>query len=120
MRIPASCKQRLVAADALDAVKIEHSERFMPPYTRPGPPTQPRALRTPVLDRLRDDPGQGDADQLRLALIDEIRNGGGYEQLPMAGQSVGLVHDIAPAADILRRVVADAAAAQALKTGGLP
>ena len=28
----------------------------------------------------------------------------------MAGQSVGLVHDIAPAADILRRVVAEAEA----------
>jgi hypothetical protein len=26
----------------------------------------------------------------------------------MAGQSVGLVHDIAPAADVLRRVLADA------------
>ena len=31
----------------------------------------------------------------------------------MAGQSVGLVHDIAPAADILRRVVADAESALA-------
>ena len=29
----------------------------------------------------------------------------------MAGQSVGLVHDVAPAADILRRVVAEAEAA---------
>jgi enoyl-[acyl-carrier protein] reductase II len=109
MRIPADCKQRLVAAGALDAVKIEHSERFMPPYTRPGPPTQPRALHTPLLDRLRDDPDQVDTDQFRLTLA-EIRNGCGYEQLPMAGQSVGLIHDIAPAADILRRVVADAEA----------
>ena len=111
MTIPPDCKRRLVAADALDAVKIEHSERFMPPYTRPGPPTQPRALRTSPLDRLRDDPDPVDVDQFKLALIEAVRNGNGYEQLPMAGQSVGLVHDVAPAADILRRVVAEAEAA---------
>ena len=110
MTIPAAAKQRLVAADAGDAVKLEHSERFMPAYTRPGPPTQPRALRTPLLERLGGaDPAATDA--LRGALIGAIRAGDGYEQLPMAGQSVGLIHDVAPAAAIIDRVIAEADAA---------
>jgi nitronate monooxygenase/enoyl-[acyl-carrier protein] reductase II len=46
MRIADEWKRRIVAADALDAVKVENSERIMPPYTRPGSPAQPRALRT--------------------------------------------------------------------------
>jgi hypothetical protein len=38
----------------------------------------------------------------------------------MAGQSVGLVHDIAPAADVLRRVLADADVALAAAVVALP
>ena len=120
MTIPADCKVRLVDAEALDAVKIEHSERFMPPYTRPGPPTQPRALRTSPLDRLHGDPDAIDVDQFRLTFINAVRNGLGYEQLPMAGQSVGLVRDVAPAADIVRRVVAEADAALAAASFAVP
>jgi hypothetical protein len=39
-------------AGALDAVKVPHSERVLPPYNRPGGPADPRALRTPLIDRL--------------------------------------------------------------------
>jgi enoyl-[acyl-carrier protein] reductase II len=38
-------KQRIVAADALDAVKVEHSDRVLPPFNRPGGPAQPRRRR---------------------------------------------------------------------------
>jgi nitronate monooxygenase/enoyl-[acyl-carrier protein] reductase II len=111
MTIGAEAKRRLVAAGSLDAVRIEHSERFMPPSTRPGPPSRPRALRTPFLDRFRDDPDGVDVEAFRGDVIAAVRSGRGYEHLPMAGQSVGLVHDVAPAAELVRRVVAEAEAA---------
>jgi nitronate monooxygenase/enoyl-[acyl-carrier protein] reductase II len=110
MTIPAECKRRLVAAQAHDAVKIEHSDRFMPPYSRPGPPTQPRALRSPLLDGLRERADQLRPDEIN-AVMTPIREGRGYEQLPMAGQSVGLIDDIAPAAALVRRIVDGAEAA---------
>jgi nitronate monooxygenase/enoyl-[acyl-carrier protein] reductase II len=111
MAIDAESKRRLVAAGSLDAVRIDQSERFMPPTTRPGSPSRPRALRTPFLDRFHDDPDAVDVEAFRAEMMGAVRNGRGYEQLPMAGQSVGLVHDIAPAAELVRRVVAEAEAA---------
>jgi len=111
MAIGAEAKRRLVAAGSLDAVMIDRSERFMPPSTRPGPPSRPRALRTSFLDRFRDDPDAVDVDAFRTEVIDAVRNGRGYEQLPMAGQSVGLVHDVMPGAALVRRIVAEAEAA---------
>jgi nitronate monooxygenase/enoyl-[acyl-carrier protein] reductase II len=113
MSVGVEAKRRLVAAESQDAVMIERSERFMPPSTRPGPPSRPRALRTPFLDRFHDDPDGVDVDAFRTEVIDAVRNGRGYEQLPMAGQSVGLVHDVVPAAELVRRVVAEAEAALA-------
>jgi nitronate monooxygenase/enoyl-[acyl-carrier protein] reductase II len=110
MTIPAECKRRLVAAQAHDAVKIEHSDRFMPPYSRPGPPTQPRALRSPLLDGLRERVDELDPGEIN-AIMAPIRDGRGYELVPMAGQSVGLVDDIAPAAALVRRIVSEAEAA---------
>jgi enoyl-[acyl-carrier protein] reductase II len=49
MTVDSGWKERIVAADAVDAIKVSHSERVMPPFTLalpPGPPPAPRALRT--------------------------------------------------------------------------
>ena len=58
MTIDPAWKQRIVAAAAVDAVKVPHSERVMPPFTLPqrGIPFAPRALRTDLIDRLEADP----------------------------------------------------------------
>jgi enoyl-[acyl-carrier protein] reductase II len=81
----------------------------------PGGPAQPRALRTPLVDRLRDDPGSVDPARAGAELCAAVLPGGGEDHLPF-GQSAALVHEALPAAEILRRVVAEAAAAIA----GLP
>ena len=48
MSIDTAWKERIVAASALDAVKVPHAERVMPPFTLPrsARPSLPRALRT--------------------------------------------------------------------------
>ena len=55
MTIDRAWKDRIVAAGALDAVKVPHSERVMPPFTLPqiGVPFAPRALRTELIDTPR-------------------------------------------------------------------
>ena len=110
LRIAEGWKQRILAADALDAVKVLNSERVMPPFNRRGGPAEPRALRTPLIDRLRDEPDSVDparaAAELRTALLE----GRGHEYLPFTGQSAALVHEVLPAADILQRVVTEAQA----------
>jgi nitronate monooxygenase/enoyl-[acyl-carrier protein] reductase II len=111
MTIDIAWKERIVAASALDAVKVPHAERVMPPFTLPqnGVPFAPRALRTALIDLLESDPTSVDPAQVGPQLLAAVRAGGGHELLPFAGQSAQLVHDIAPAAELVARLVTDSA-----------
>jgi enoyl-[acyl-carrier protein] reductase II len=116
MAIASEWKQRILDADALDAVKVTNSERVMPPFSRPHRPGAPRCLRTPLIDQLRDHPEQVDGAELGRQLVQAILDGRGHEYLPFTGQSAGLIRDIVPAAVILERLLTDADAA--LRTAG--
>jgi enoyl-[acyl-carrier protein] reductase II len=110
MGIDRGWKERIVAADATDAVKVPSSERVLPPFTLelpPGPAPAPRALRTPLIDQLESDPGAVDGKSVGPALVADVRAGGGHDRLPFTGQSAGLVHEIAPAAEIMARLLAE-------------
>ncbi len=111
MTIDRTWKERIVASSALDAVKVPHAERVMPPFTLPqtGVPFAPRALRTALIDLLESDPAGVDPAQVGPQLLAAVRAGGGHELLPFAGQSAELIHDIAPAAEVVARLVADSA-----------
>jgi enoyl-[acyl-carrier protein] reductase II len=109
MRVAEEWKRRIVAGDALEAVKVVNDDAFMPPYTLPGMAAQPRALRTPLIDRLREDPGSVDPAEVGPAFLEAVLGGRGHEYLPFAGQSVALVDQVLPA-EILRRVVEEAEA----------
>ena len=107
MTIDRAWKERIVAAGALDAVKVPHSERVMPPFTLPqiGVPFAPRALRTELIDHLEADPDSVDPAEVGPRLLAAVRAGGGHDLLPFAGQSVALIHDIAPAGQIIARLI---------------
>jgi nitronate monooxygenase/enoyl-[acyl-carrier protein] reductase II len=113
-------KRRVVDAQALDAVKVVNDDPIMPPYTRGGVRSQARALETPLIAALREHPDTVDPAVAGPALIAAIRAGRGDQFLPFAGQSAALVHEVLPAAEILRRTVADAELAlhRALSTTG--
>ena len=113
MTIDAAWKDRIVAAGALDAVKVPHSERVMPPFTLPQTrvPFAPRALRTELIDQLEADPDSVDPAELGPQLLAAVRAGGGHDLLPFAGQSAALVHDIVPAAELVARLVDQTASA---------
>ena len=116
MTVDRSWKERLVAADAADAVKVPHSERVMPPFTLElpaGPPPAPRALRTPLIDQLEANPNSVDPASLGPTVMAEVRANRGHDLLPFTGQSAALVHDVAPVAEIVSRLVAEAKAALA-------
>jgi nitronate monooxygenase/enoyl-[acyl-carrier protein] reductase II len=122
MSIDQSWKERIVDADATDAVKVANSERVLPPFTidlPPGKPPAPRALRTALTDQLEIDPSSVDPEQVGPSLVADVRAGRGHDLLPFTGQSAALVRDIAPAADLVARLVAEAdAALDAVRTAG--
>jgi nitronate monooxygenase/enoyl-[acyl-carrier protein] reductase II len=113
MRIADEWKRRIVAADALDAVKVVNSGRVMPPFNRPGGPAEPRALTTPLIEQLAAHPDWVDPAVMGARLRESLLAGGGHEYLPFTGQSAGLIDDVLPAAEIVARVVAEAEAALA-------
>jgi enoyl-[acyl-carrier protein] reductase II len=116
MPIADEWKRRIVAADALDAVKVVNSERVMPPFNRPGGPAEPRALSTPLTTQLREHPEWVDPAVMGARLRAALLAGRGDEYLPFTGQSAGLIDDILPAAEIVSRLVAEAE--EALRTSG--
>jgi enoyl-[acyl-carrier protein] reductase II len=105
MAVSPEWKRRVVEASALDAVKVPHSERVLPPYNRPGSPADPRALRTPLIERLGEAPESVDPTTAGPELLAALREDRPHEYLPFAGQSAALVHDVRPAAEIVRELV---------------
>jgi enoyl-[acyl-carrier protein] reductase II len=118
MAVDQDWKDRIVAAEATDAVKVEHSERVMPPFTLPqlGRPYAPRALRTELVSRLERAPETVDPERVGHELRSRVRAGGGHDLLPFAGQSAQLVHDVVPTGELITRLVAEAEVA--LRTAG--
>ena len=103
-------KRRVVEADALDSVKVRNSGRVLPPYSSPGVEVEPRALRTPLVEQLRDHPEWVDPAAVGPRVREAVLAGRGDEYLPFAGQSAGLIDEVLPAAEIVRRVAEQAEA----------
>ena len=65
-----------------------------------------RAIKNPILEEWarRPDEWAKEADALRPALQAAVNQG----NFVLAGESVGLIHDILPAAELVKRIVAEA------------
>ena len=113
--IPSQYKQMIMRAEADDIVSAEFVNGIDPIPGAVGYGTAIQSIRTPFVDRWRDRlaEARNHADALRAELAEATRGGRRYELLAGAGQSSGLIHDIVPAGDIVRRVVEEAR--QALK-----
>jgi enoyl-[acyl-carrier protein] reductase II len=110
MAVSAEWKRMILDADATDAVKAELLEAILPAYNRPHYRAAGRVLRTPFYDRWagRVDELAARAAQVGPEVLSAILAGGGHKYVPFAGQSAGLVHEVLPAAEIVRRTVAEA------------
>ena len=72
-----------------------------------------RALRSPFIEAWneRRDEARRQAERLLAELVALTREGRIGEALPAAGQSAGLIRDIRPAGEIIRRIVDQARSA---------
>jgi enoyl-[acyl-carrier protein] reductase II len=112
MRVADTWKQRIVAAKSADSAKAEVMDALLPPFNRPYYPATARILRTPFLEEWTDpaDELAARAGEFAPAMLDSVLRGEGHEYLPFTGQSAGRVRDIVPAAEIIRRRMAEAEA----------
>jgi enoyl-[acyl-carrier protein] reductase II len=102
-------RMALTRARSEDTVRASIIDRLFPPEPDTLPLTM-RSLRTPFLDEWegRGDIGEEELEALREEMIAAIETGRMHEYAAGAGESVGLIHDIAPAAVILNRLVTEA------------
>jgi nitronate monooxygenase/enoyl-[acyl-carrier protein] reductase II len=104
-------KRAIVQADSQDTLKVTFAEYVFPPVNRPGGyHTQPRVLRTPFVEQWNQHPEEAQREAKRLSeeLLSAIQQGRAHELVPFTGETAGLIHEILPAADIVRRIVAQA------------
>jgi enoyl-[acyl-carrier protein] reductase II len=108
--IPESWQQRILAARSEDAVKVEFADDAFPPGDQGSYPAQPRALRTPFVDEWnkRRHEAPAAAEQLRGELRAALESGHAHELVPFTGQTAGLVEEVLPAAEIVRRLMDEA------------
>jgi len=107
--ISVTWKQAIIATESEDAIKVEVWNDIFP--VRPGAyDTVPRAIRTPFIEKWQRRPkeAKGEAERLRAEVISAIQQGKMEEFIPWAGQTVGLIHEVLPAAEIVRRILVEA------------
>lgn len=108
--IGAAWKRAIVEAAAEDAIRVDVVNDIMPNPGSLGYGTVLRALRSPFIDTWgeRRDEARRQAERLLAELVALTKEGKIGEALPAAGQSAGLIRDISPAGEILRRIVDEA------------
>jgi len=85
-------------------------DALLPPFNRPHYPVSARILRTRFLDEwgARPDELAARVGEFGPKMMESVLRGEGHEYLPFTGQSAGLVREVLPAAEIIRRTIAEA------------
>jgi nitronate monooxygenase/enoyl-[acyl-carrier protein] reductase II len=109
----AAWKRAIIEAESEDVIRFEEWREFFPPVGEGAYDVVPRVIRTPFVDEWRGRPNDAgrEAERLRGEVTTALRQGRAHELVPFTGQTTGLIREILPAADIVRRIIAEAEAA---------
>jgi enoyl-[acyl-carrier protein] reductase II len=107
-------QQAILAAESQDPIKFEVLNEFFGSLSGEYE-TVPRTLRSPFVERWREhgDEARAHAEQLRAAVTAAVTAGTLGELMPFTGQSAGMIHDVLPAAEIVRQLAAETESALA-------
>ena len=102
-------KQAILAAESEDTMKFDIWGDIFPPGEA-AYPAIPRVLPSAFIDEWHDrhDDAKQEAARLRDQVVEAMARGTLGEMLPFTGQTAGLIGEILPAAEITRRIVAEA------------
>jgi enoyl-[acyl-carrier protein] reductase II len=101
-------KQRIVEIESEETVRFETWSAIMP--AGGGYEVVPRVIRTDFVTRWerQADEARQQAEQLRAQVMATIQEQRPHELTPFTGQTAGLIHDVLPAGEIVRRMVSEA------------
>ncbi len=111
--IPNTWKEAILGAESEDAVKADFFNLLVPQLGGTGYGAVPRVLRTPFTEAWRGKvaPSEGEVARGRDELLAALGAGRFGDYVPFSGQSAGLIHDMPPVAEIVRRLMDETEAA---------
>src|SRR5918911_488230 len=103
-------KRAILETESEDVVRFEVWKEIFPPTGEDAYETVPRVMRTPFVEewQRRSEEARREAERLRDEVISVIRQRRPHELLPFTGQTAGMIRDVLPASEIVRRTVAEA------------
>jgi enoyl-[acyl-carrier protein] reductase II len=108
-------KRAILQVESEDVVRFEVFKEILPSTSDRAYETVPRVMRTPFVEQWQGRPAEArrEAERLRTEIMSAVQRRRPDELVPFTGQTAGLVHDILPAAEIVRAMITEAE--QALK-----
>jgi enoyl-[acyl-carrier protein] reductase II len=102
-------KQRILEIESEEAVRFEAWKAIMP-AGQGGYDVVPRVIRTDFVARWERQPDEAreHAKELWAQVMATVQEGRQHEATPFTGQTAGLIHDVLPAGEIVRRMVTEA------------
>lgn len=102
-------KQRIVESRSEEAVKVEFADYIFPPPGPGGYETKPRVLRTPFVEEWNQRPSEvaREAERLSTELMAAVQQGTVHELVPFTGQTTGMIQEVLPVHEIVRRMVTE-------------
>ncbi len=103
-------KRAILQTKSEDVVRFEVFNEILPPRSDRAYETVPRVMRTAFVEKWQGRPEEASrqSERLRAELMSAIKERRPHELLPFTGQTAGMVHDVLPAAEIVRMTVAEA------------
>ncbi len=103
-------KRAILKTESEDVVRFEVWKEIFPPANGGTYQTVPRVMRTPFVEEWwrRPEEARKEAERLQGEILSAIRQRRTHELLPFTGQTAGFIHDVLPAAEIVRRIVTEA------------
>jgi enoyl-[acyl-carrier protein] reductase II len=105
-----SWKRTILATESEDVVRFEVWKEIFPLASEGAYETAPRVMRTSFVEewQRRPEAARREAERLRGELMSVVRERRVHELVPFTGQTAGMIHDVLPAAEIVRGMVSEA------------
>lgn len=105
-----SWKRGILATESEDVIRFESWREIFPPAGEDAYEAVPRVMRTSFVEEWQRSPegARKEAERLRGEVISVVRQRRPHELVPFTGQTAGIIRDILPAGEIVRRIIAEA------------
>jgi nitronate monooxygenase/enoyl-[acyl-carrier protein] reductase II len=103
-------REQIIAAESEDAIRFDTWKEFFPPAGESAYDVVPRVLRTPFVERWQGRPEEAreQAGDLRSQIMSVVARRTPHEVVPFTGQTTGLISEVLPAGEIVRRMLSEA------------